>query len=1147
MLSLSLLGRPQLSVDGRDSALALRKSWALLTLLAVGGPAPRPRIASLLWPRLDLATGRRNLRRELARLSEVGATGLLKADGDFLSLEAEVVLDLHRFEQACAEGRADDALALWRGPLADGLQIEEAEAFDDWLEAERRRLHERWRQALEAAARDGPPPRRLERLQALLADDPLQERHHRALIRHHLDAGHREAALAQYERCRALLAGELGLSPMAETEALVADLRAPAAAAVLPVQARLPGQLPFVGRAAEVSALEAAWSARSLCWIEGEGGVGKTRLATDFCAAHGAYAMARCRPGDEATPYAAFTRALRVLAGDELAAAGLPGWVTAELARVLPELGEAPPPMSAAEERARFHEACAQAWRVLGDDSFDAVVIDDWHHADSASAALLAFVAQRLGPASPRLLLLSRPHAAPGPLADAVALRLQLQPLPEVAVADLMRLLSGAGQPVRFADRLRRATGGNPYFIAETLRHLMESDQLRIDERGRWSTAFDAVTEDYRELPLPASVRDAVLARVQRLPEPARRLLEAASLAREPFAPALLAEACALSEVEALAAIEQALGAALLREHEQGGYAFAHDLAQQALASALPADRRRLAHRRLARAAQATHADPGLTAQHYEAGGEPALALPHRVRAGDDAMALFASAQALLHWRAALALRPAPAQAARLHVSCARACLDLGDGEGAQAALAALDTLLAGGGLAPEVLRELQTDAAELETVLHLPQRALPRISVALARMPAGAARIRALRVKAMALQGLARLADAQGACQEALLQSAGAEAHEARADILDVMALVTFRRGDAQAALAFAREEHALCLAIGDRRRLTRSQRRVGVMLLTLGEVQSAEAELQAARRLAAELHLVEAEREVMINLLKIHADRGDGPGMLALAEEAWNLSPTIASPMLRQTLLQARCFAHGLLGELGQCLVLAEQVLDVARASSEPVDRRYAVLALLDLYVLVGDFDRARALLDEESRAGADELGHYGIKLAMSRAFLEVQAGQPAAAREALAAAGDPARMQQVQDRAEHALRLAAIHWAEGDADTVLALLEPWRGELPTVEMRALGMALRLRAQHARGAVDAADWARARATLDSGQLPPTDALELQRALWRSAPDPAEARVLKDGIDATLARLAATLKDFPKAQAGYLARHASA
>ena len=94
----------------------------------------------MLWPQLDESTGRRNLRRELARLREAGGDRAIKVNGDFLQLAPEVACDVQAFEANLADGRADDALAHWHGAPADGLTLDDAAAFEDWLAAERERL-----------------------------------------------------------------------------------------------------------------------------------------------------------------------------------------------------------------------------------------------------------------------------------------------------------------------------------------------------------------------------------------------------------------------------------------------------------------------------------------------------------------------------------------------------------------------------------------------------------------------------------------------------------------------------------------------------------------------------------------------------------------------------------------------------------------------------------------------------------------------------------------------------------------------------------------------------------------------------------------------------------------------------------------------
>ena len=95
--------------------------------------------------------------------------------------------------------------------------------------------------------------------------------------------------------------------------------------------------------------------------IQGEAGVGKTRLARDFAASRGAYALAQCQRSDAGVPYASFTRLLRGLDGQQLAQAGLPDGVRQELAQGRPELGAGPQRIGSAEEQRRFGEACDAA------------------------------------------------------------------------------------------------------------------------------------------------------------------------------------------------------------------------------------------------------------------------------------------------------------------------------------------------------------------------------------------------------------------------------------------------------------------------------------------------------------------------------------------------------------------------------------------------------------------------------------------------------------------------------------------------------------------------------------------------------------------------------------------------------------------
>ena len=96
---LQLLGAPALEIAGRPCVLAVRKAWALLALLALDGSATRARLAGLLWPDVDEAAARRNLRRELHRLRAAGLGALVDGDGAVLRL-GDCNCDVHAYRRA---------------------------------------------------------------------------------------------------------------------------------------------------------------------------------------------------------------------------------------------------------------------------------------------------------------------------------------------------------------------------------------------------------------------------------------------------------------------------------------------------------------------------------------------------------------------------------------------------------------------------------------------------------------------------------------------------------------------------------------------------------------------------------------------------------------------------------------------------------------------------------------------------------------------------------------------------------------------------------------------------------------------------------------------------------------------------------------
>jgi DNA-binding SARP family transcriptional activator len=1184
MLALHMLGPLALQRDGRELPLPVRKAAALLVLLALGGPALRPRVAAMLWPDLDEATGRRNLRRELVRLRDRGFEDAVQVEGDRLALAPQVELDTARFAAMLKRDDPAAALALWRGRPLDGLELDDAPPFTDWLTAERERLQTQWREAVDAAASAAEAhndnAEALALLERLLADDPMQERHHRAVMRLHAAAGRREAALAQYRRCRTLLHDELGLAPMAETEALAEALRgavspgpgtvavahtgpaaaaalAPPAATPVPERPQVPHQLPFVGREREVAWLEQAWRSGSTVLIEGEGGVGKSRLALDFAAVRGPYAMARCRAGDGELPLSSFARVLRVLAGPEPDVQDLAPWVLPELARLLPELGPPPPPLRSAAERTRFGQACAQAWAAWTSGNFDTVLVDDWHLADPSSQALLAQVAEgaegkkgdhlvhRAGgdarAETARLVLVYRPELAPAAAEllrcqrEAGASHLQLQPLAGDAVFELVQRLSGSARPERFAALLSRATAGHPFYVAETLRHLVETGMLTAGADGQWQTPFDGRTQDYRELPLPASVREAVLGRVKRLPQDAQRVLEAAALAQEPFPAALLAPACALSEVEAALALEAALDAQLLREHDSGGFGFAHDLVQQALAADLSPPRRRSVHRRLALGASAAGAAPALVAAHHEAGGEPARAVAWRRRAADDAMRLLALDEAIVQWRQALADGAAPDDELDIRIGLMRA-LDLRarDTE-AVAEAAALQARVEAGQGGP-----VQRAAALLAVAGVHAGRERPTLALeVLARLPTPLVpgqEVHAMRARAVALRTLGRLDESTVLLRAALAHPAVQPAD--RAELLDTLLVTCLHGGQRREALPLASQSLALARAGGDGIAEARALGRHGTMLHELGEHEAGEQALQAAADLCGRIGMVHLQRNCLFNLCALHSTCSRPHAVLRVAQEAWSLAPSMTLEPLRVQLALAFVEAHGALGQLGDAWRWAGRAIDDALALGQAVGFIAVAQTVAEVLAVLGEEGRGAPMLARLLPQARHELAGALVETWLIHIECALQVGDLEAARRCWKElqqtdTENPREMARLQ------MTSAALRLAEGDATAALAGLPAADAPGMNDELRWRTLAVRLQGEAALGGCLTDTLHAAEAALQHEGVHALAALVLHRALVQSAPTPAR----RQAWQVRVLTLAASLADEPALRLRFLQR----
>lgn len=360
----------------------------------------------------------------------------------------------------------------------------------------------------------------------------------------------------------------------------------------------------FVGREREVALLTQALVEPAVVLVEGEAGIGKSRLVQEFLVATpGSHriAVGACPPFRESPTLGPIVEAVHrsrdSLAGLRLSALGgalrplFPEW-----ADQLPALPEplADPPAA----RHRLFRALAELIRGLG---MTMLVIEDVHWADEATLEFILFLVCR-APQPASLVVTYRPEdVPPGSLllrlssrlpATTSQIRLRLLPLDVAGTGRLVSSMLG-GQEVsqEFARFLHQRTDGVPLALEESVRLLRDrADLVRHD--GAWARRSGG------DLQVPPTVRDAVLERVQRLTGPAHQVLQACAVLGEPVDGSVVVEVAGLDGEQVRLGLTEAMGCGLLREDSQGTLSFRHVLPRRAVYEAIPVVERRRLHRR---------------------------------------------------------------------------------------------------------------------------------------------------------------------------------------------------------------------------------------------------------------------------------------------------------------------------------------------------------------------------------------------------------------------------------------------------------------------------------------------------------------------------------------------------------------------
>lgn len=953
----------------------------------------RERLADLLWPGTERGVARRNLRRDLFRLRQLGLD-LIDGGSHTVSLQS-LTLDW-----PTPNGHAPDWL--------QGMESAAGAELDDWLAGQRPLLHRRWVHALreraQALEHQGDEAAALNLWRAILGDDAAGPE----------DAGARQAALRLHQQL-GQHAQALALSRSGEPAAALAPPVANPAHRGAPGHA-LSGPMPFVGREVLLKQIGDALAHRQRVFIAGPAGAGKTRLALEATAHLGGTLHLRCRPEDSSDAFASALRLLQLLR-DAAPEVSLPAWVRQELAPLVPDwatdtTATDAKPAPAEQALLRMRRAFEAAWRALARDNFSALVLDDWQWADDSSLALwnveaapdavwpvAQVIVHRAGELPPAALELRRALVDTG---QAVAL--QVPNLDAAELLQLVRTMSHSEGGERFAARLHHATAGNPLFLGETLRHLFASGLLQADAQGHWHTPYDAVTIDYAELAVPATVRETVLARARALGPNVRRVLEAASLAGDGLTPHLLAGPAGVDETGAASALEHAAAADMLVEGRDGRYGFTHDLMAQSLADSLSGARRLALHSQLAERLIALEAAPGRIAQHLQLAGQAKEASRWHQRAGQAAQRRRAWHEALRHHELALAGAEDAEQRTQIRLAAASTREALGDPAARASEIDA--ALMEAARVGPARTLDVLIERAAFWHQQNRPAEAIETLQAVAADpalTPAQAQRAREEHARALSQMG--RHEEALPVLREAI-SMLPASALAVRMRLMSAAARSTFWLGDLEGAAQQTQQALDLCMALGDDYRAASVLGQLGTVARERGQAAEALQFQARSREMAARSGNLHAQRVALYSLIVGATDEGRADEAERLLDEGEALSPFWENPLFRQAFIEARFFLHYLRGHTAPARTAADHVLSSARALQHPHGHTGALILVFDLHLHTGEFDAAQALLDEAdgvlAQAGGQAMRRHEV--AARRVHLAQMRSQPAQALPAL-----------------------------------------------------------------------------------------------------------------------------------------------
>jgi len=507
-LRLLTLGAPRLvllSDDGREHRLLTPgKPVALLAYLQL---APRrtasaERLSDLLWSNRAADIGLKNLRQTIWMVKQQAGDGIIERISEGISLPQPIASDLTEFESHIRAGELDEALNLYTGNFFADFASPGAAEFEEWADLVRARARRLYVDAAELAAQrdmnSGRADRAVTIARRMREVDPHGETGWRLLLEALVSVGDVPTARAEVEQFTAWRRAN-GRDADPSSEALIRTVQRASRAAPGPAE-ELDVIADLIGRDREFGAICQLWtdttsSGTTRAHVTAEAGLGKTRLLLDVAARLTALRarvlVHRANVGERHLPFstvAALAARLAALPG----ARGISTNSASALLALNPSLSYAfdqPPDPSTGDEALRRRGlAILELIGAVADEAPLALMIDDLHWCDDASASILALVAGSLRDEPVLLVTTARPHY-PIPDLPGETLLLSLAPLDTEQVH---ALIASMGELPRepwahdLPNQVTRCASGNPLMVLEALRLCRDRGVLQLNAR-QWT------------------------------------------------------------------------------------------------------------------------------------------------------------------------------------------------------------------------------------------------------------------------------------------------------------------------------------------------------------------------------------------------------------------------------------------------------------------------------------------------------------------------------------------------------------------------------------------------------------------------------------------------------------------------------------